>query len=83
MTRNISDTELSKVKEFMVKTYTENRERNSPWLSAMTGYITTGVDKFTENIATVNAITPDDVKDFMKRLNGQNNYRIVILDPAE
>ncbi len=33
------------------------------------------------NEESMNSITVDDVKNFMKNLNGQGNYRVVILDP--
>lgn len=83
MESNITDTELSKVKEYLVKTYTANKERNAAWLGAIDNYLTTGVDAFNGNIEMVNAITIADVQDFMKRMNAQNNYRIVVLNPAE
>lgn len=82
MTRNIDQAELDKVKEYMVKNYKESRERNGGWLNAISGWNMNGVDTFNGNEASINAITVDDVKNFMKQINGQNNYRVVILDPA-
>ena len=82
MTRNIDQAELDKVKEYMVKNYKESREKNGGWLNAISGWNMNGVDTFNGNEASINAITVDDVKNFMKQINGQNNYRVVILDPA-
>ncbi len=81
MTENVGQEELDKVKEFMVKSYTENLEVNSAWRSAINGWLTNGVDTFNGNIASMNSITTDDVKTFMKRLMDQGNYRVVVLDP--
>ncbi len=82
MNSNISTEELDKAKEFMVKNYTEGKEKNNAWLNAITGWTRNGVDTFNGDIETINSITVDDIKSFMKNLNAQGNYRVVILDPA-
>ncbi len=79
--KNIETAELEKIKEFMVKNYTEAREKNNGWLGAITGWTRNGVNTFNDNIETINNITVDDVKAFMKKLLDQNNYRVVLLDP--
>ena len=81
MTDSIDQAELDKVKEYMVKSYTENREKNEGWLGGISGWLTNGVDTFNGNVESINSITLDDVKNFMKSLASQNNYRVVILDP--
>ena len=83
METNVTDDELNPVKEYMVKSYTENREKNSPWLNGLLGFEMNDVDTFTKNVETMNSITVADVKAFMKRLNAAANYRVVILDPAK
>jgi len=82
MNTNIAPEELDKVKEFMVKDYTEGKEKNNSWLSGIAGWTRNGVDTFNDNIASISAITVDDVKAFMKNLSAQGNYRVVVLDPA-
>lgn len=83
MTRNISQEELDKVKEFMVKEATANLEKNSAWASAMLAYQIKPVDGFTGAVEEINSITTDDVKKFMKELMDQNNYQVFVMDPAE
>lgn len=80
---NISDEELNMVKEYMVKNFGEQKERNGAWLNAIEGWKLNGIDNFNGNIEAVQAVTPDAVKAFMKQALGQGNYRVVILDPAE
>jgi predicted Zn-dependent peptidase len=75
--------ELNKVKEFMVKSATEAKEKNSSWMRALTGLQLNGVDTFNKSIETINAITVEDVQNFMKEVNKQGNHRVVILDPAQ
>lgn len=83
LTKNVSTEELAKVKEYMVKAFTENKEKNQAWLSAINGWTINNVDTFNGNVELVNGITEKDVMDFMKNVNKQNNYRVVILDPEK
>ena len=81
MENNVTDAELNKVKEFMVKTLTAGFEKNENWLNAISGACMNGVDTFNDAVDVINAITVEDVQDFMKQLNAQGNYRVVVLDP--
>lgn len=81
MTTNVKDEELNKVKEFMVKSCTEEKELNQPWINAMAGAALNGIDTFNGNIETINSLTTADVMTFMKELLSQGNYQTVILDP--
>lgn len=81
MAQNIAEDELSKVKEFLVKSYIERSEQNGPWASYISNWTLTGSNNFSNAIAEVNAITTADVQNFVKAMNAQNNYRVVILDP--
>lgn len=83
MENNVSPDELNPIKEYMVKHYTEAKEKNSPWIESIRGEIINGVDTFNGNIDILNTITTDDVKNYMKALNAQGNYRVIILDPAQ
>jgi len=83
MESDVKADELNPIKEFMVKSFTEAKEKNSPWLGAIIGMLSNDVDTFNGNVETMNAITVDDVMNYMKTLNRQGNYRVVILDPAK
>ena len=83
MESDVTEAELAPVKEYMVKNYTEGREKNESWLNAIDGYNTNGVDTFNPNIETMNSITVQDVQDYMKAINGAGTYRTVILEAAE
>ena len=81
MTKNISQEELDKVKEYMIKEATANREKNASWLSAMVAYQIKPVDGFTGAVEEISSITTDDVKKFMKQVMDQNNYQVYVMDP--
>lgn len=81
MSAGISDAELAKVKEFMVKEAIEGKERNGAWLSAISRTLLNGVDTFNGNTELLNSITPAQVSAFVANLLKQNNYRVVVLMP--
>lgn len=83
MKSNVSQEELQKVIEYMVKSYTEGKEKNRPWLSAIAGWSRDGVDTFNGNVESVSKITTSDVCKFMTRVLDQDNYRVIILDPEQ
>lgn len=81
MTRNINNEEFNKVIEYMVKTSVENKEKNNPWAYNIAGWLINGVDIFNGDTELYQSLTIDDVKDFMKNLVDQGNYRVVIVEP--
>lgn len=83
MEGNITAEEVNKCLEFMVKEAKEGKELNGEWLGAISNTRINGVDIFNGNVEMLQTITPADVMKFMKDLRKANNYRVVILDPAE
>ena len=83
MAENITDEELNPIKEYMLKNATEALEKNDKWNNAIAGSLINGVDTFNGAADVINAITTADVQNFMRNLLDQNNYRVVILNPAE
>jgi len=83
MTSDVTADELNPIKEFMVKSATEAKEKNDDWCGTISATALNGVDVFNGNVEMLNSITTADVMGFMKALLQQNNYRTVILDPAE
>ena len=65
----------------MVKDATANLKKKTAWEGAMEGYAILPVNTFTNAVDEINAITPDDVKAYMKEFMKQNNYRVFIMDP--
>lgn len=83
MAQNITPEELATVQEYMVKQYEESREKNEGWISAIGGWTYNGIDTFNGNVDSVKAITPAQVSEFVKALIDQNNFRVVVVEPAE
>lgn len=83
MESNVTPEELNPIKEYLTKVYTERREKNQAWRSAIMSTLINGVDTFNDDINVLNTITTQDVMDYMKALNGQDNYRVIILDPEK
>ncbi|MDE5659098.1 MAG: insulinase family protein, partial [Muribaculaceae bacterium] len=81
MQGNVTQEELNKVVEYMVKSANEGKEKNSSWLGAISGWTENGVDTFNDNVATLQSITVKDVEQFLADLMSQSNYIVVTLDP--
>lgn len=83
METNVTAEELAPIVEFMVKNNREGQEDNGTWLSAICGLQYNGVDTFLGAIDCLNALTPQDVMDYMKALNAQGGYKVIVLEPAQ
>lgn len=82
MTDSVTDEELNPIKEYMAKNAVSDLEKNEAWGGAIAASTINGVDAFNDRADVVNKITVKDVQDFMRALLDQNNYRVVVLDPA-
>ena len=65
--------DLDKVREYMLKKYTENQKENGYWSNLMLGYALDGVDSYKDYEKILNSITIDDLKKFAKSLLKQGN----------
>ncbi len=81
MADNVNDDELNPIKEYMAKNAVTDLEKNEAWNGAIAASTLNGVDAFNGRADIVNAITTEDVQNFMRALLDQNNYRVIVLDP--
>lgn len=81
MKGNVTQEELNKVVEYMVKSANEGKEKNSSWLNAIANWSLKGVDTFNGDVETLQSITVEDVQNFLTDLMSQGNVAVVILDP--
>ena len=65
--------DLDKVREYMLKKYTENQKENSYWANLLHNEIALDYDGYTDYEKTLNSITTDDLKKFAKSLLKQGN----------
>ncbi len=75
--------DLSKVKEYMLKTYKQNQKENNYWMGILSTYYWENLDMNTGYEETVNAITGDDLKAFAKAFFGQKNEIEVSMSSPE
>lgn len=81
MADNVNEDELNPIKEYMAKNAVSDLEDNDVWAGTIGGWTLNGVDTFNGRADLINSLTTKDVKDFMRELIKQNNYRVVVLDP--
>ncbi len=72
---------LTKVKEFMLKSFDDRTKTNAYWLGIIDTYHTYGVDLHSAYRQTVEAQTPQTVADFVKQLISQGNRVEVTMMP--
>ncbi len=65
--------DLDKVREYMLKKFTENQKENSYWDSLMYNQVAVGYDKNKNYEKILNSITTNDLKKFAKNLLKQGN----------
>lgn len=68
-----SETNLNKVKEYMLKKHTEDLKENKYWLGAIDEYLFTGVNHESDYEKIVNSITAQDIRKFADDLFKQKN----------
>lgn len=75
------ETDFTKVKEYLNKSYNENLKENRYWLNILDTKYFYGEDRHSQYLETVNAITPNDIRDFVKGLLDQGNLKTVVMMP--
>nr|WP_321373061.1 insulinase family protein [uncultured Bacteroides sp.] len=78
-----SETNLAKVKEYMLKKYKENIKENSYWAGCIDEYLYTGLDMDANYEAIVNKITISDLQKFAKSMFSQKNQVEVTMTSPE
>ena len=65
--------DLDKVRDYMLKKFTENQKENNYWSTLMYNYTLTGFDGNKDYEKTLRSITTNDLKKFAKKLIKQGN----------
>lgn len=73
--------DFSKVKEYMNKSHDENLKENSYWLSTLNHKYFYEEDTHSDYLKTVNAVTREDIREFVANLLGQGNLKTVVMMP--
>ena len=77
------DKYMSKVKEYLLKTYTENERKNGTWLSYIEEFYRDKIDGYTDYQQVVQSVTSDDVSALAKQILKSRNHITVIMLPQE
>jgi zinc protease len=71
--------DFNKVREFMLKHQQEQEQKNSYWSSIITDFYNLGYDRYSDYVKTLNAITPDNIRDKAKAIIDAQNLIEVIM----
>ena len=74
---------FQKCKEFVLKQINDQTQTNGYWLNVISQYSFYGYDCHTDYVKTVEALTPQDICNFMKEFNKAGNHITVMMLPAK
>ena len=81
LAKNIPETELNKMKEFMVKQYIQSTQDNGFWVDAINSWVLDGLDKVNNYREMIEKLTPKEMQSFISSLVKQGNRIEVIMMP--
>ena len=73
----------SKVKEYLLKSYTENERKNGTWLGYIEEFERDHIDGYTDYQKVVQGITSADIAALAKKILDAKNHITVIMLPEE
>jgi zinc protease len=83
MAKTVDESMLTKVKEYLLKTYDNAVKDNDYWLGVLNQYRKFGLDSHTGYKALVNKQTPATIEAFMKELLKNSNTISVVMLPEQ
>jgi zinc protease len=75
------ESDFSKVKEYMNKSYNENLKENRYWLNILDNKYFYGEDMHTKYLDTLNSITRTDIQNFVANFLKQGNVKTIVMLP--
>lgn len=67
----------------MIKSYHDSQKSNGYWLSIINQYQNLGIDQYSDYLKTLEALTPQDICNYMKEFNKSGNHITVAMLPEE
>ena len=81
MAKQVDADQLQKVKDYMLKQADIDAKQNNYWINTITTFKEYGLDVYTDYKKTVEALTVDNVRDFLNQLLKSGNHVEVIMTP--
>lgn len=81
LAKNIPDSELNKMKEYMMKQFDEEVHENDYWIGLMKDFVLNGVDGYTSYKDVVKNLTVEEMKSFIAGFLKQGNRCEVLMLP--
>ena len=81
--QGVSDAYMSKIKEYLLKSFKESERRNEVWLDRITHFDRYGVDTYTGYEALLNKISSADIAKFARKVLKDGNAATLIMNPQE
>ena len=82
-TNGVQQESITKAKEYMLKTYTQNQRENSFWLSRIKSIAQRAYDPAENYEAVINAISSADLQQLASQIIANGNRIRVVMEPTE
>ena len=79
--KGAQEKDMSKIKEYLLKTYTENERKNQTWIEYIQEFDRDKIDGYTDYRQTVQSITAKDIANMAKSIYNSNNQITVVMLP--
>ena len=81
--QQISQDDLDKVREVMLKQADDQAKENEHWMNVLTEWTAEGVDLQTNYVETVKALTPQKIQQFLAAFLATGNYAEIVMMPEQ
>ena len=81
MQKQVDADQLQKVKEYMLKQIEVDAKNNNYWINTITTFKEYGLDVHSDYKKTVEALTVDNVRDFLNQLLKSGNHTEIVMTP--
>ena len=79
LSKGVKESELSKIKEYMLKSHKENVEENKYWLGRLEDYVEDGIDTHTDYEKAVEALTVKGMEKFISQIVNANRFKLLMM----
>ena len=75
----MKESELAKIKDYLLKNYKVNVEENKYWLGRLEDYVEDGIDTHTDYEKAVETLTVKGMEEFISQIVNANRFKLLMM----
>lgn len=79
LAKDVKESELAKIKEYLLKNYKVNVEENKYWLGRLEDYVEDGIDTHTDYEKAVETLTVKGMEEFISQIVNANRFKLLMM----